>query len=67
MIPALPPLLSSGFDIKLTLVDVSTADPSVVLCLNMELSQPPWSGADPKQDVCGCDGKHNSGPARAFC
>ena len=49
VLPAIPPILSTAFEFKWTLKDSTGAE---VLCLQVDVAQPPTSGADKSQDKC---------------
>ena len=49
-IPAVPPIVSTGFRLGLELLDKKGDQ---LMCVDFDVVQPPTSGADPKQDRCG--------------
>jgi hypothetical protein len=49
VIPSIPPLVSTGFEFTFKLTDPANAE---LLCLKVDLSQPPTSGAEKSQDGC---------------
>ena len=51
VLPAIPPLLSTGFELDLSVGD-GAADGDQELCLKVDLAQPPATGAEKSQDVC---------------
>jgi hypothetical protein len=57
VLPAIPPLVSTSFeiDIKVYAPAPSPPAPHLLLCAKLELMQPPKSGADPTQDTCQTD------------
>jgi len=53
VLPAIPPVVSTGFQLNMSLLPSGGGEP--LLCTQMDIVQPPQSGADPEQDTCGLD------------
>jgi len=69
VLPILPPLLASGFDVQLSLSSLAALSSSKntalqqQLCMDVSLAQPPESGALKSQDVCLMDDPRKAEPS----
>ena len=65
VLPVIPPLLSTGFEFDLHLMDAqdNNATGTEQLCLKLDLAQPPETGSQKSQDVCLMDDPAKSNPS----